>query len=315
MPHLPTRRPSALLSNALLSNALLSNALLATALLGALPAQAATDKLLLTGGVSSIEGAAGGGLTPWAVIGTQATAGQWGASGFVTTLSTQDYRMTVAGAAVAWDDRLEFTLARQDFDTGETGTALGLPGLRLKQDIVGLKWRVAGDAVLDSDRWMPAIALGLQAKRVDAGGLAPTLAALGASRSGTDLYASATKLLLAQGVLLNGTLRATQANQSGLLGFGGTAHSRYRLQPEVSVAWLLHRTLALGAEYRAKPDNLNPSVLGNGLQEDDWADLFIAWAPGKHWSVTVAWVDLGAIVPAVKPGRQTGGYLSLQLAL
>ena len=28
-----------------------------------------SNKLLLTGGVSQIEGAAGGGLTPWAVIG------------------------------------------------------------------------------------------------------------------------------------------------------------------------------------------------------------------------------------------------------
>ena len=38
-------------------------------------AQADTGKLLLTGGVSSIDGAAGGGLTPWAVIGTNATEG------------------------------------------------------------------------------------------------------------------------------------------------------------------------------------------------------------------------------------------------
>ena len=30
-----------------------------------LPAHAETGKLLLTGGVSSIDGAAGGGLTPW----------------------------------------------------------------------------------------------------------------------------------------------------------------------------------------------------------------------------------------------------------
>lgn len=290
-------------------------ALLAIAMLCTPPSPAATDKLLLTGGVSSIEGTAGGGLTPWAVIGTQATAGQWGASGFATTVSTQDYRMKVTGAAAAWDDRLEFTLARQDFDPGETGAALGLPNLRLKQDIAGIKWRIAGDAVLDSDRWMPAIALGLQAKRIDAGGLAPTMAALGADRRGTDLYASATKLLLAQGVLLSGTVRATKANQNGLLGFGSMARDRYRWQPEVSVAWLLHRRLAVGAEYRAKPDNLNPSVLGKGLQEDDWADLFVAWAPGRHLTVTAAWVDLGAIVPVVKPGRQTGGYLSLQLAL
>ena len=43
-------------------------------------AQADTGKLLLTGGVSSITGVAGGGLTPWAVIGsnaTQARTGSW----------------------------------------------------------------------------------------------------------------------------------------------------------------------------------------------------------------------------------------------
>ena len=39
-------------------------------------AQADTGKLLLTGGVSSIDGAAGGGLTPWAVIGSNAPAGE-----------------------------------------------------------------------------------------------------------------------------------------------------------------------------------------------------------------------------------------------
>ena len=297
--------------------------LLATLALGALtaawlvtthPAQAATGKLLLTGGVGSIDGVAGGGLTPWAVIGSNATTGEWGATAFATRVATQDYRLGVHGVALAWDERVELSLARQDLATGATGVALGLPGLRLKQDIVGLKLRLAGDAVLDSDRLMPAVSFGIESKRLDAGGLAPTLAALGARRHGADLYLNATKLFLAQGVLVNATLRATKANQNGLLGYGGAAHSGYRLMPEVSLAWLLHRTLALGAEYRAKPDNLNPSALGAGLKEDDWLDLFIAWAPSKHLSVTAAWVDLGAIVPAVKPRRQTGGYLSIQLA-
>ena len=297
--------------------------LLATLALGALtaawllathPAQAATDKLLLTGGVSSIDGAAGGGLTPWAVIGSNATAGQWGVSAFATHVATQDYRLGTVGLAVAWDERLEMSVARQDFDTGATGVALGLPGLRLKQDIVGIKLRLAGDAVLDSDRLMPAVSFGVESKRLDAAGLAATLAALGAGRNGVDAYLNATKLFLAPGVLVNATLRATKANQNGLLGFGGAARSGYRLQPELSLAWLLHRTLALGAEYRAKPDNLNPSALGAGLREDDWMDLFVAWAPSKHMSITGAWVDLGAIVPAVKPRRQTGGYLSMQLA-
>jgi hypothetical protein len=271
-------------------------------------------KLLLTGGVSSIDGAAGGGLTPWAVTGSYATAGQIGATAYVTRVKTQDYALTAGGAAVGIHDRVELSLARQDFDTGPSGPALGLPGLHLKQDILGAKLRLAGDAVLDSDRLMPQIAVGLEHKQAHAGGLAPTLAALGASTRGTDLYLSATKLFLAPGILVNGTLRATKANQNGLLGFGAAGRNGYSFQPEVSVAWLLRRDLAVGAEYRAKPDKLNPSVLGAGLKEDDWADLFVAWAPSKHLSLTVAYVDLGHIVPAVVTRRQRGGYLSAQFA-
>ncbi|MDL5031318.1 DUF3034 family protein [Pelomonas sp. APW6] len=271
-------------------------------------------KLLLTGGVSSIDGAAGGGLTPWALIGSYAAPGEVGATAFATRLRTQDYGLTVYGAALGLHDRFELSLARQDFATGPTGAALGLPGLHLKQDILGAKWRLAGEAVLDSDRWMPQITLGLEHKRSHAGALAPTLASLGARSSDTELYLSATKLLLRHSTLLSLTLRATRANQNGLLGYGGAASSRYSLQPELSVAYLLNRHLAVGAEYRAKPDKLNPSALGQGLAEQDWKDLYIAWAPSKQFSLTAAWVDLGAIVPGVVPRRQTGLYLSAQIA-
>jgi hypothetical protein len=41
------------------------------------------------------------------------------------------------------------------------------------------------------------------------------------SDTGVDYYASASKLFLAQSLLINGTLRMTKANQMGLLGFGG----------------------------------------------------------------------------------------------
>jgi Protein of unknown function (DUF3034) len=271
-------------------------------------------KLLLTGGVSSIEGAAGGGLTPWALTGGYATQGQLGATAFGTRVRTQAYALTSHGVALSLDDRFEASLAQQDFDTGPTGPGLGLPGLRLRQDIVGLKLRVAGEAVLDSDTWTPQVAVGLQHKRTNAGGLRPTLDALGARHQDTDVYLSATKLFLSSGVLVNATLRASRANQGGLLGFGSTGHGSHRLLPEVSVAWLLRKDVAVGAEYRAKPDNLNPSPLGAGLKEDDWKDLFVVWAPSKHLSLTLAWVDLGVIVPAVVPGRQTGAYLSAQLA-
>jgi hypothetical protein len=287
-----------------------------SAALAATQAQAETGKLLLTGGVSTIEGAAGGGLTPWAVTGSYATAGEIGATAFVTRVSTQNYGLTTSGAAVAFMDRVELSLAHQDFDTQQNLAPLGLGGLHLKQDIFGAKLRLAGDAVLDSDSLMPQIALGLEHKKTHAGALGPTLfGPLGASDSGTDVYVSATKLFLAQGLLVNATLRATKANQTGLLGFGGAQGQGMRLQPEFSIAKLLARNLAIGAEYRAKPDNLNRSVLGEGaLKEDDWLDLFVAWAPSKHLSLTAAYVDLGRIAPAVQPKRQTGAYLSAQIA-
>ncbi len=279
------------------------------------PVQAAGGKLLLTGGVSSIDGAAGGGLTPWAVTGSYATQGQFGGSAFATTVRTQNYDLLTTGVGVSYGDRIELTIARQDFDVHALLAPLGISSLRLKQDIVGLKLRVAGDAVLDSDSMLPQVAIGLLHKRSDSGALEPTLTgALGAHKSGREFYVSATKLFLAQGIVVNGTLRATKANQNGLLGFGGAQADKIRLMPEVSVAWLVHRSVALGVEARAKPDNLKYSVLGTGaLQEDDWVDVFVAWAPSKHFSLTAAWVDLGKIVPALQPRRQTGGYLSAQI--
>jgi hypothetical protein len=39
-----------------------------------------TGKLRLTGGVNTVAGVAGGGLTPWAVIGSNTTADQVGAA-------------------------------------------------------------------------------------------------------------------------------------------------------------------------------------------------------------------------------------------
>ena len=296
--------------------------LAASATLFCAGAQADTGKLLLTGGVSSVEGAAGGGLTPWAVIGTNATAGETGFSAFASTAGTKDYGLNIYGAAVAFQDRFEFSVARQDLDTRGTGTALGLPGLHLKQDIIGAKVRVAGDAILDADTFMPQIAVGLQYKTLKSTGLDATLNALGAKRSGTDLYVSATKLYLNQSLLLNGTLRATKANQNGLLGYGATLggnEDRYTLQPEFSAAFLLSKNVVVGAEYRFMRNKLETAGraagLGNGLRSEDWKDIFIAWAPTKNVSLTLAYVDLGVIVPATTASRrQQGYYLSAQFA-
>lgn len=260
-------------------------------------------KLILTGGVSQVEGSAGGGLTPWAVIGGYGSEGQWGANAYYTRVNVDDYHLDSYGVLVGIHDRVELSIARQEFDTEDVGAALGLGrGFSIRQDIVGLKVRIAGDAVLESDRAMPQIAVGLQHKRNNRGAL---LTAIGAEDdSGTDVYVSATKLFLAQGVLLNGTVRFTKANQMGLLGFGGDKHDGYRPQFEVSAAYLVNRKLAIGAEYRSKSDNLGIA------REDDWMDAFVAWAPSRNVSLTVAYVDLGNIV--IKD-RQRGVYASLQV--
>lgn len=284
-----------------------------------------TGKLLLTGGVSSIDGAAGGGLTPWALVGSNATEREIGISGALTRVHTRDYALNVTGAVLGIHDRLELSLAQQDFNAGPTSAlaAMGVaPGQHIKMDIFGAKVRVAGDAVLESDRWMPQVAVGLQHKRVDAGSMVPVLTALGAKTTGTDVYVTATKLFLGQGLLVSGTLRATQANQNGLLGFGGgLGQDKYRLMPELSVAYVLRKDIAIGAEVRFKPNNLESvgnAVFGAhsaALREDNWQDLFIVWAPSKNFSLTLAYVDLGRIAPALVSGRkQTGGYLSAQIA-
>lgn len=285
---------------------------LAAALAVAAPAAAQSEaaatprfggKLLLTGGVTQIEGAGGGGLTPWALIGGYGTRDQIGASAFYTRVDTGEYALDSYGALVGLYDRVEFSLARQRFDTRDVGAALGLGrGFAFTQDTVGVKVKLAGDAVYEQDSWMPQFALGAQYKRNDQ---PDVLAFIGAQRrDDVDLYLSATKLYLNSSLLVNGTLRYTRANQFGILGFGGDKRDSRSLQFEGSVARLLSPNLALGAEFRSKPDNL-----GIAREDNAW-DLFLAWAPNKHASVTVAWVDLGNIVIEDK---QRGWYLSLQL--
>ncbi|MBK9657903.1 MAG: DUF3034 family protein [Rhodanobacteraceae bacterium] len=258
-------------------------------------------RLLLTGGVSQIEGAGGGGLTPWALIGGYGSRDQIGANAFYTRVDVDDYALDTYGAMVGLYDRVELSYARQSFDTQDVGAALGLGrGFEFEQDIYGAKLRLIGDAVLDQDRWLPQIAIGVQHKRNHQGDV---VRAVGAKDdSGTDFYLAATKIYLDQSLLLNATLRYTEANQIGILDFGGDQGSG-SFEFEGSAAYLLTRQLALGAEFRSKPDQL-------GIADEDlWWDIFLAWAPNRHVSVTLAYVDLGNVVVA----DQSGTYLSVQV--
>ena len=291
-----------------------------------------SNKLLLTGGVSQVEGAAGGGLTPWAVIGGYGTNNEIGGNIHYTYAKTSDFDLNSVGVTMGFYDRFEFSVAQQRFDISDlrkkvrNGLGVDAVGIDyLDQTIVGAKVRVLGEAVLDADTWMPQVAVGVQYKKNHDENFI-TGAVVGAKKDhGTDFYVAATKLFLDQNLLLNSTLRFTKANQFGLLGFGGDKHDNYRPQLELSAAYLLRKDLTIGAEYRMKPNNLrspaNAALFGGAkvidLDEDDAFDLFIAYAPTKNISITAAYVNLGniATVDAVGAdyGNQDGVYLSAQV--
>ena len=279
-----------------------------------------SGRLLATGGVSTIEGAGGGGLSTWALITGYGTDAQIGANVHYTGAKTRDFSLQSGGVAIGLYDRVELSYANQQFDTKDVLTAISpaLRGYKLKQDVFGVKVRVLGNAVYDQDTWLPQVSVGLQYKDNKDGTVIPFLnGALVALKpdiktSGTDFYVAASKLYLAQSVLVNGTVRFSKANQYGLLGFGGPDGHRYRPEFEGSVAYLLRRDFVVGAEARIKRGNLkNPAL---NLREQAAWDVFVAYFPGKNVSITAAYVDLGEIVGALTANRrQTGGYLSMQV--
>jgi hypothetical protein len=268
-------------------------------MMAALPATAG-DRLLATGGITEIEGSAGGGITPWALIAGLETEDQTGGSAACTRVKPQDFRLDSCALALGIGNRLELSAERMRFDLGNT-----VPGQSIRLEVFGAKVRLFGDAVFDQDRWWPQIAVGVQWKHNEDFDLVPK--ALGASHAdGADFYVAATKVWLdgplAHTWLADVTLRASEANQLGILGFGGD-RGGYHLLAEGSVGVFVTDHLIAGAEYRQKPSNLS------AFREDDFRDLFVALFPLKYLAVTAAFADLGNI--AGKPG-QRGYYLSLQ---
>jgi len=259
-------------------------------------------KLLLTNAASPIEGGSGGGIASWATIGGRQSDRGLGVQTHATFIALPDYQWTSFGVALGIADRVELSYARQNFDTQDVGTALGIgKGYVLNQDVFGAKVRLAGDVVY-GDPLMPQISAGVQYKRALDG---PIAAAVGAAQDqGLDFTLSATKLFLSHSVLVNTTARLTKGNQNGLLGFGSATDSDYSLQFEGSLAYQLSRRFVAGAEFRTKPDNL-------GLGEDNWFDIFAAYAVTDAVTLTTAYADLGSIATFED---QRGLFLQAQFA-
>jgi hypothetical protein len=264
-------------------------------------AHAESDRLLATGGVTELEGSGGGGLVPWALITGLGTNDQVGASAACTYVKPQHFALTSCGAAVGIRNRVELSYAHQTFNLDDVARYQ-----TIEQHVFGAKVRLWGDAVIDQDRWWPQVAAGLQYKKNEDFNSIPSL--IGARGSaGTDFYLSATKVYLSGPLslswLVDATLRATRANQFGILGFGGDRGNGYSYRPEASLAVFLTDSLVLGGEYRDKPNNLS------AFREQAADDAFLAWFPWKYVSLTTAYVDLGDI--ATHPG-QHAWYVSVQ---
>lgn len=277
------------------------------------------SNLLATGGITGFEGSAGGGITPWAVIGGYGSKEEIHGTAALQTLQLSEYQLTTIGALVGFYDRFEFSIQRQTLDvsSGITSNAFNLltagaittaQGTEIEQDIIGLKAKLFGDLVFAKEAWMPQVSVGLQYKKnhdfdtslkiSDGTVVLPNQgipAILGATEdSGTDIYLTASKLWLGgamgNNLLLNLTARATKANTFGLLGFESAADDSYELEFEGSLVMLPSPNTAVGVEWRTQPDRL-----GGLAKEETVYDAFIAYLPNKSWSITLAYVDLGSL--------------------
>ncbi len=261
-----------------------------------------SGRLAATGGLAEIDGAGGGGLTPWALIAGLGTDDEVGGSAHCTDVRPRDFSLVACGLSIGVHDRVEVSLSRLHLSLGDV-----VPGHTIDESVAGVKYRLAGQAVIDQDRWMPQISAGLFLRHNE--DFRPVAQALGARHaSGAELYIAATKILLAgpfsRTWLLNSTVRLSNANQFGLLGFGGD-RGDYRLLAETSVIVFVADRVALGGEYRQKPDNLQ------GVREDGAGALVLSVIPSKHCTITSGYADLGHIAGR---GTQRGLYLSVQAA-
>jgi hypothetical protein len=252
---------------------------------------AADGKLRGTGGIANIDGTAGGGISSWAVIGGYGEDDQSAIGASISSVHVDDYALKTASVNVGFANRLEISAAQQRFR---------LPGdARLSQNIFGAKLKLVGDLVYGD---VPQVSFGIQRRNNTS---SAQLRGLGVSdHSGTDAYLSISRLFLAgpldRSWLVSAGLRSTRAQQNGLLGFSEDRS----LEPELAVAMFFNPSLAIGAEYRAKPDEIQ------GLREDDWRTLFLTYFPNKRLSVAAAYVDLGDIV---NRKDQTGTYLNVNI--
>jgi len=298
-------------------------------------------KVLATGGVITVDGAGGGGITPWATISGYETRDGINGGLHYTWVYLPNYSLNSYGATLGFFDRVELSYTNSTLPTGSTFDTVGLAARLLssavtdtgvkpfnttiKMDVYGVKIRLFGEAIYDSDNLIPQVAIGGFYKNNHNDELLKTLQA--AKAKDWEAYICATKIFFPINTLINATVRYTSANETGLTGFGTTGDNKKKFRPEVSVAYLLAKNTAIGGEYQKHGRNLDgkrvqlegvdltqltPLLGGTGdtltQRESDWFDLFFAYLPNKNLSFTLAYAMLGDIT--ITP-NQNGFYFSM----
>jgi len=147
--------------------------------------------------------------------------------------------------------------------------------------------------------WVPAVTIGAHYKHnedinsIDRR-LGGVLTGLGLDdNDGLDFTLTASKTITAlpRPMLVSAGVRETRAAQLGLLGFTDDYSTTF----EGSVLVLVTDRLAVGAEYRQKPDDLGriPGLIG---REDDWWDVHAAYILNDRASVYATLGNAGTVL-------------------
>lgn len=231
--------------------------------------------------------------------------------------------------------------------TLENDLGLKANGSPLHMYTLGAKLRLFGDAVYTSDSFIPQTAIGVLYKNNTTGNFVRTLNGAKtkdweAYLAFTKVFFKYSTLL---NVTVRYTA-ANQIGLTGFGSCNddrSSCDSKKEFRGEASIAHLLAKNFAIGGEYQQHGNNVSgrnvnvgglvdgiagipvvDTLLKNTVQglldtsgltnkslvqnESDWFDFFFAYAPNKHYSITLAYLFLGDIAIATE---QNGFYISL----
>jgi hypothetical protein len=97
-------------------------------------------KLIATSGVGSVEGSAGGGIIPWAPLGSYATSDEWGMSATSSRAKVNDFSLSSTAVTLGLYDRVELSIAHMDFQAAVGGSSI-------VQNVFEVKYRLMGDLI------------------------------------------------------------------------------------------------------------------------------------------------------------------------